>query len=197
MRRKQLILLAALMVLGLYGCKKKEPIETQPSIESITPTESEQELSSEDIQDATGEALVIQETALYIDENGEVLSNEEVEALESSKAEELENLEVWTDPEIESEAESLDALNESERAIEESKAVELNREIQDKINQHVDEYTQNQVLDERRVYLKRKVKELAPSNPELASITDEMIDSYGYDEILQLNVKIVQIERGY
>ena len=46
MRRKQLILLVAIMVLGLYGCKKKEPIETQPSIESITPTESEQELSS-------------------------------------------------------------------------------------------------------------------------------------------------------
>ena len=46
MRKKQLILLAAIMVLGLYGCKKKEPIETQPSIESITPTESEQELSS-------------------------------------------------------------------------------------------------------------------------------------------------------
>ena len=40
MRKKQLILLAAIMVLGLYGCKK------QPSIESITPTESEQALSS-------------------------------------------------------------------------------------------------------------------------------------------------------
>lgn len=196
MKRKQLIILVvAVMVLGLSGCKKKEPIETQPSIESITPTESS---SIEETQsEATGEALVIQETALYIDENGEVLSDEEVEVLESSKAEELENLEIWTDPEMESEAESLDALNESERAIEESKAVELNREIQDKINQHVDEYTWNQTVDSEKTYLKRKVKELAPSNPELAGITDEMIDSYTDEEVIQLGARIIQIERGY
>lgn len=90
MRRKQLIILVAVMVLGLSGCKKKDnPIETQPSIESITPTESEQELSSGDISSDEIETFhfdaSVPREGIGLDENGETYGVEESLAIESSE----------------------------------------------------------------------------------------------------------------
>lgn len=46
-KRRLILLVIAVGVLSLYGCKKKEPIKTQPSIESISPTEFH--MQSEDL----------------------------------------------------------------------------------------------------------------------------------------------------
>lgn len=65
------------------------------------------------------------------------------------------------------------------------------------MNQHIDEYTWNQAVNSEKNNLKHKVKELAPSNPELAGITDDIIDNYTDEEVIQLGARIIQIERGY
>ena len=209
MRRKQLILLVAIMVLGLYGCKKKEPIETQPSIESITPTESEQELSSEDIQDAEMETFSFDASrpkeGVRLDENGETYGEEELAAIESSERAERDELikeqgsgdiTVTTSAEMENmpPEEVMQAIQESvQESLQQREDYEtISDEAIIRMADDLNTYTNNQALDMERVSIMNKIKEKQANGiHDYDHITEEVLAGYTEEQLFELNRQLM------
>lgn len=203
MKRKQLIILVAVMVLGLSGCKKKEPIETQPSIESITPTESEQELSSEDILSDEIETFSFEEgkQEVILDDDGQTLSSEEIASMEESDAKEIESMiekqgagaDSYTVANAENKTPE-EIANEIEESLEESIAQQ--REIETpvysdeemvKIADNIDSVVQQQTLDMQRLYIRNLITEKQEQGiHDFDNITDEMLASYTEEQLDEL-----------
>lgn len=203
MRRKQLIILVAVMVLGLSGCKKKEHIETQPSIESITPTESEQELSSEDILSDELETFSFEEgkQEVILDDDGQTLSSEEIASIEESDAKEIESMiekqgagaDSYTVANAENKTPE-EIANEIEESLEESIAQQ--REIETpvysdeemvKIADNIDSVVQQQTLDMQRLYIRNLITEKQGQGiHDFDNITDEMLASYTEEQLDEL-----------
>lgn len=209
MRRKQLILLVAVMVLGLYGCKKKEPIETQPSIESITPTESEQELSSEDIQDAEMETFSFDASrpkeGVRLDENGETYGEEELAAIESSERAERDELikeqgsgdiTVTTSAEMENmpPEEVMQAIQESvQESLQQREDYEtISDEEVVRMANDLDNYIHNQALDMKRVSIMNQIKEKQANGiHDFDHITEEVLAGYTEEQLRELNRQLM------
>jgi hypothetical protein len=209
MRRKQLILLVAIMVLGLYGCKKKEPIETQPSIESITPTESEQELSSEDIQDAEMETFSFDASrpkeGVRLDENGETYGEEELAAIESSERAERDELikeqgsgdiTVTTSAEMENmpPEEVMQAIQESvQESLQQREDYEtISDEEVVRMANDLDNYIHNQALDMKRVSIMNQIKEKQANGiHDFDHITEEVLAGYTEEQLRELNRQLM------
>lgn len=209
MRKKQLILLVAVMVLGLYGCKKKEPIETQPSIESITPTESEQELSSEDIQDDEMETFSFDASrpkeGVRLDENGETYGEEELAAIESSERAERDELikeqgsgdiTVTTSAEMENmpPEEVMQAIQESvqESLQQRDDSETISDEEIIRMADDLNTYTHNQALDMERVSIMNQIKEKQANGiHDFDHITEEVLAGYTEEQLRELYMQLL------
>lgn len=210
MRKKQLIILVAVMVLGLSGCKKKEPIETQPSIESITPTESEQELSSEDISSDEIETFSFDASrpkeGVRLDENGETYGEEELAAIESSERAERDRLieeqgsgdiTVTTSAEMENmpPEEVMQAVQESvQESLQQREDYEtISGEEIIRMGNDLDTYTNNQALDMTRVSIMNKIRaKQANGIHDFDHITEEVLAGYTREQLDELSGQLMQ-----
>lgn len=198
--------ISKLMVVGLTlgvcltGCvsnKEEVIVETlapKETDEIITRHESDTKIPKMEFDEASNFEEVI------INENGEKLSQEEVEKESLAEQEQIESL---IEPSSDSEpsnnepSDNEPLSNNESSSTDETLSIDEVNEVQDKVAQEIDKITYQDAIDNMRMSCKTEVANLKADYPELAEITDEMIDSMSEDELGALTSKIVKIKRGY
>lgn len=188
--------ISKLMVVGLTlgvcltGCvsnKEEVKVETlapKETDEIITRREGDTKIPKMEFNEASDFEEVI------INENGEKLSQEEVENESLAEQEQIESL-------IEPSSNNEPLSDNESSSTDETLSIDEVNEVQDKVAQEIDKITYQDAIDNMRMSCKTEVANLKADYPELAEITDEMIDSMSEDELGALTSKIVKIKRGY
>lgn len=137
----------------------------------------------------------IETKVAYVDEQGNILSDEEVKAVEDSEIESIAQL-------AEQASISAQSVNEEDYIVDASKEAESFSQdefsdFQSGVSLKISELTDQQATENMRKALKFDVEKYATEYPELQGITPEMIDNYSEEEIYDLYNKISVISRGY
>ena len=217
MEKKYLIptIIGVLLLCGIVFTvvyKKGNPSGNKPQVETLAPKETEPietKTSGRENSSTASEDVKLQER-IVVDDNGETVAPEEVERQEM---ESLENQKAYIESlqEVESSREEAEARGETTQASESEteellyntgtepspERVEEYWNQQYEIGENIRENTHVETIDNNRKTAKEEVKKLAPEHPELADITDEMIDNYSEEELGLLMGKIYEIYRGY
>lgn len=137
----------------------------------------------------------IETKVAYVDEQGNILSDEEVKAVEDSEIESIAQL-------AEQASISAQSVNEEDYIVDASKEAESFSQdefsdFQSGVSLKISELTAQDAIRDLRIVLKSEVEKYAPEYPELQGITSEMIDNYSEDELYDLYNRISIISRGY
>lgn len=137
----------------------------------------------------------IETKVAYVDEQGNILSDEEVKAVEDSEIESIAQL-------AEQASISAQSVNEEDYIVDASKEAESFSQdefsdFQSGVSLKISELTHQQAMDNMRKALKFDIEKYASEYTELQGITPEMIDNYSEEELRELNNIISKISRGY
>lgn len=166
------------------------PKETKP-IETKIQTENSNSLDEFDINKVKPNETKV----AYIDEEGNLLSDEEAKAIEESEMESIAQVIEQASIDAQSVKEEDYIVDESEEA--ESFSPEEFSDFQSGVSMKIRELTDQQATENMKKGLKFDIEKYAPEHPELQGITPEMIDNYSEEELYDLYSKISVISRGY
>ncbi len=209
MERKFLIptILGVLLLCGIiftivYKKTSGTNPNNQPEVQILAPKETEPIETKmvggdrESLEDFNvNKTKPIETKVAYVDEQGNLLSDEEVKAIEESEIESIAQL-------AEQASISAQSINEEDYIVDESKEAESFSQdefsdFQSGVSLKISELTHQQAIDNMRKALKFDIEKYASEYTELQGITPEMIDNYSEEELRELNNIISKISRGY
>lgn len=195
------LLLCGIIFTVVYKKTSGTSPNDQPEVQTLAPKETKpietrvsgnnQGLDDFDVN----ETKQIETKIAYIDEQGDILSEEEVKAIEESEIESIAQL-------VEQASISAQSINEEDYIVDENKEAESFSQdefsdFQSGVSLKISELTAQDALRDMREILKLNVEKYASEYPELQGITPEMIDNYSEEELYELYNKISVISRGY
>lgn len=209
MERKFLIptILGVLLLCGIiFTVVYKKTSGTSPNDEPVVQTLAPKETEpietkvvggdKESLEDFNvNKTKPIETKVAYVDEQGNILSNEEVKAIEESEIKSIAQL-------AEQASISAQSVKEEDYIVDKSKEEESFSQdefsdFQSGVSLKISELTHQQAMDNMRKALKFDIEKYASEYTELQGITPEMIDNYSEEELRELNNIISKISRGY
>ena len=167
------------------------PKETETPIETKVQVDNSNSLEEFDINKIKPNKTKV----AYVDESGNILSEEEAQAIEESEIESISQMVEQVSIDAQSVKEEDYIVDESKEA--ESFSQDEFSDFQSGVSLKMSELVAQDAIRDLRIVLKSEVKKYAPEYPELHEITPEMIDNYSEDELYDLYNKISVISRGY
>jgi len=201
------IILGSALLLGIvftlvYKKTNEDPFK-EPVVSTLAPKETETPIetkvqvdNSNSLEEFDINKIKPNKTKVaYVDESGNILSEEEAQAIEESEIESISQMVEQVSIDAQSVKEEDYIVDESKEA--ESFSQDEFSDFQSGVSLKISELTHQQAIDNMRKALKFDIEKYASEYTELQGITPEMIDNYSEEELRELNNIISKISRGY